>query len=302
VARATLPDVLVLAAGGILGDAWMSGLLAGIEDETGLDFREVESYVGTSAGSIVAARLAAGTRPRRPRGRQAGADPGFVRDVPRRRRSIARDAARFAALPLAPTALALGAAAGSLVRRAALAALPDGRDGLDHLHAEIARSRVRFDGRLRVCAVDKGTGRRVVFGRPGAPPADVADAVVASCAIPAIFRPVTIGGRTYVDGGIWSLSNLDVAPAGRGTEVLCLLPSGSVGFALASPLGAFRAAAAAATEVEALALRARGARPRVIGPDREAAAVMGSNFMDPARARQAHAAGYRQGRSVGIGP
>jgi NTE family protein len=63
-----LPDVLVLAAGGILGEAWMSGFLAGVEDAQGLDFRETESFVGTSAGSIVAARLAAGERPRRPRG------------------------------------------------------------------------------------------------------------------------------------------------------------------------------------------------------------------------------------------
>ncbi|MDX6678531.1 MAG: hypothetical protein QOE31_2583, partial [Solirubrobacteraceae bacterium] len=49
------PDVLVLASGGTLGEAWMSGLLAGIEDATGHDFRRTESFVGTSAGSLVAA-------------------------------------------------------------------------------------------------------------------------------------------------------------------------------------------------------------------------------------------------------
>ena len=61
-----LPDVLVLAGGGILGEAWMTGLLAGVEDAAALDFRGVESFVGTSAGSIVAARLASGRALRRP--------------------------------------------------------------------------------------------------------------------------------------------------------------------------------------------------------------------------------------------
>src|SRR5205823_5327351 len=65
------PDVLVLAAGGVVGEAWMTGVLAGIEAETDIDFRRVEAFVGTSAGSIVAASLAAGRSPRRP-GRGGG--------------------------------------------------------------------------------------------------------------------------------------------------------------------------------------------------------------------------------------
>jgi NTE family protein len=297
---ATLPDILVLAAGGVLGEAWMSGVLAGMEDASGLDFRGVETFVGTSAGSIVCAHLAGGGRPRRPRGAEAGGDPGFVEDVPERSAAggFVRNAARLAATPIATPALTLGAAGGALVRRAALAAVPDGTRDLGHLRREIARSGVRFDGRLRVCAVDRGSGRRVVFGAPGAPPADVADAVAASCSIPGVFRPVRIGGRAYVDGGAWSLTNLDAAPAGRGTEVLCLHPSGSLGAATSSVWGAVRAAAALAAEVEALALRGRGARVRIVGPDRNAAAIMGTNLMDPRPAGRAHAAGYRQGREA----
>src|SRR3954451_8043920 len=61
-----LPDVLVLAGGGIVGEAWMHGVLGGIEDAAGADFRQVEAFVGTSAGSIVAARLAGGRPLRRP--------------------------------------------------------------------------------------------------------------------------------------------------------------------------------------------------------------------------------------------
>src|SRR4051812_50096713 len=57
------PDVLVLGAGGILGEAWMGGLLAGVNEATGFDARDCEHFVGTSAGSIVATALAAGVDP-----------------------------------------------------------------------------------------------------------------------------------------------------------------------------------------------------------------------------------------------
>ena len=71
--RFVAPDVLVLAGGGVVGEAWMTGVLAGVEDEAGADLRSVEAFVGTSAGAIVAARLAAGVALRRPRSRAAGA-------------------------------------------------------------------------------------------------------------------------------------------------------------------------------------------------------------------------------------
>jgi NTE family protein len=299
------PDVLVLAAGGILGEAWMSGVLAGVEDELGWDFRDCEAFVGTSAGAIVSARLAAGRRPRRPRG---GRPSDLARDVgavPEARSGILGRAVRggvrigaWAATPFVAPALALGAGPGARIRALALARVPDGGHTLDHLHGEVEALGSRFDGRLRVCCVDRGSGRRVVFGRPGAPRASVADAVVASCSIPWVFSPVRIGDREYVDGGAWSLTNLDTTPAGRETEVLCLHPSASVELAVTSPIAALRAAASAAAEVEALALRARGARVRIVGPDDESAAHMGAQFMDPRPAQAVHAAGYAQGRSL----
>jgi NTE family protein len=311
---AARPDVLVLAAGGVLGEAWMSGVLAGIEDAAGIDFRSCDAYVGTSAGAIVATTLAAGRRPRRPGpGTEGaawapeedahadgdGADGSTGRGLRRgRTRRAARGAARlgaWASAPVVPPLLALGAPAGARLRAMALARVPDGGDRLTRLHADMRALQARFDGRLRICAVERERGRRVVFGRPGAPHADVADAVVASCSIPWVFRPVRIGERDYVDGGVWSLTNLDVAPAGRGTEVLCLHPAGSVSVARRSVFGAVRAAAAAAAEVEVLALRARGAHVRLLGPDDESARHMGANFMDARPARAVHAAGYRQG-------
>jgi NTE family protein len=299
------PDVLVLAAGGTLGEAWMTGVLAGVEDATEIDFRTVESFVGTSAGSIVAATLASGNSPRRPRpGHEAPArrddapgEAGAAAGVG----SLVRAAVRWGwalSAPLAPAATALGAPGGALVRSALLARAPSAGRRLDDLRAAIERSGVRFDGRLRVCCVDKATGRRVVFGAPGAPPASVADAVAGSCAIPWVFEPAHIGGRDYVDGGVWSVTNLDVAPAGRESDVLCLDPTAGLGPATGSVMGAVRQAFRLAAAVEIQVLRGRGARVRHVGPDRDAAELMGRNLMDPGPRRRVLAAGFRQGRAL----
>jgi NTE family protein len=288
VGRFVAPDVLVLAGGGVVGEAWMTGVLAGIEDAAGADLRRVEALVGTSAGAIVAARLAAGTPLRRPP-RTDGAAP--EEPAGRNGDGLLRAAARWGwavTAPLAPVATALAAPGGALLRSALLARAPGGGDTLDRLHGEIERSGVRFDGRLRICCVDKRSGRRVVFGAPGAPRPPVADAVTASCAIPWVFAPVRIDGREYVDGGVWSVTNLDAAPARRDTEVLCLDPTA----ALRTPVRqAFRVAIA----VELQILRARGARVRHVGPDDNAAAAMGEDFMARATAAPALAEGYRQG-------
>lgn len=56
----------------------------------------------------------------------------------------------------------------------------------------------------------RADGRRVVFGRSGAPPADVPSAAAASCAVPGYVRPVRIGGVEYVDGGVHSPTNADL--------------------------------------------------------------------------------------------
>src|ERR671917_334044 len=96
------PDILVLAGGGVLGEAWMQGLLAGYEDASGHDFRSSRAMVGTSAGSIVSATLASGRRPRRPGDRSAvTAQEGDHREAATRERSAARQLARLAALATA---------------------------------------------------------------------------------------------------------------------------------------------------------------------------------------------------------
>ncbi len=301
------PDVLVLGAGGVLGEAWMTGVLAGIESVSRVDFRRCERFVGTSAGSIVAAHLAAGRSPRTPAEitdpqapSEAPAASAFARAA-RRGSRLAGALTTAAATPLAPLVLAAGAPGAALARGVVLSRVPRPNTRLGGLRTRVERSGARFDGRLRVAVVDRARGRRVMFGAPRAPRATVGQAVEASCAVPWIFAPVQIAGREYVDGGAWSVTNLDAAPVAAGTEVLCLNPIASVASAR-SPFGALRAATRAATAVEALALRRRGASVRVAGPDASCSALMGANLMRAERGEQVLAAGYGQGRALAGAP
>jgi NTE family protein len=294
------PDVLVLAAGGTLGEAWMRGLLDGAGTAAGIDFRECEYFVGTSAGSIVAAFLAAGRAP------DSGAEARAARDWaeaaqgngdrPRRLAALGR-LGLTAATPLAPLALASASRGGAAVRALALRAVPRTERSMPGLGRLVDASGARFDGRLRIVTVDRHSGRRVVFGEPGSPRARVAQAVLASCSVPGIFAPVRIGGREYVDGGVWSPTNLDATPARRGTEVLCLNPTASLA-ASRTAFGALRAFSQSAALAETLVLRGRGARVRTIAPDARAAEVMGLNLMDRGRVDAVLAAGYAQGRAL----
>jgi NTE family protein len=296
----TRPDVLVLGGGGVLGEAWLSGVLAGIEDANGFDLRKCEYFVGTSAGSIVAAHLVAGESPRRPSSTEDEIEDGAVRTsaglaaagLAAARRAGALAAAAGAAF--APLALGVAAPGGALMRAAMLRRIPRPTETLDRLRRSIERSGARFDGRLRVVAVDRQRGRRVVFGRPGAPRASVADAVTASCTVPWLFAPLEIGGREYVDGGVWSPTNLDVAPAGRDTQVLCLNPTASL-TGSHSVLALVRSVARSAVSVEALALRRRGVAVQLVAPSMESAAAMGTNYMDSEPRGRVLAAAYRQG-------
>jgi NTE family protein len=303
----THPDVLVLAAGGTLGEAWMRGLLDGLGSAGGIDFRRCEYFVGTSAGSIVAAVLAAGHTPKAGDGaalrwsEAAGPDgrPGEPAEPAGGPGALAQAAhiGLTAASPLVPLALASTAPGTAAARAVALKAIPRPKRRLPGLRKLIDGLGGDFDGRLRIVAVDRRNGRRVVFGAPGAPVAKVSQAVVASCAVPWIFAPVKIQGREYVDGGVWSPTNLDVTPAARGISVLCLNPAASLP-AGRPPLGALRAVARTAAFTEGLALRARGASVRTIAPDDESARRMGLNLMDRKRVGAVLEAAYAQGRAL----
>src|SRR3954471_20627955 len=288
---------LVLGAGGVTGGAWLTGALHALVDETGWDPGTADTVVGTSAGSMIGTLVAAGGippwfmlahsagevfdgltdrqgRPAAEADRSAGADFRLHRGLPlpgpgslRMAVGTLRRAQRHP-----PGAVMAGWLAAGVIRPGPL--------------REIVR-RVIPEGwgahpRLWLMACDYESGRRVAFGRDGAPPADLADAAAASCAIPVFYRPFEIRGRRYVDGGVCSLSNLDVVAREALDLVICLNP-GSSRAPGRGPRGALRAAAGRRPGHEAGKLRERGTEVVLLQPTAEDLAVMGSNPMSRAR-------------------
>jgi NTE family protein len=137
-------------------------------------------------------------------------------------------------------------------------------------------------------AVDYGSGRRVAFGRPGAPPAALPDAVVASCSIPGWYTPKQIDGRAYVDGGVRSVASVDVLHRERLDEVYVLAPMASHEtdnpFSPVARVERFvRQMTAQSLEREIRRVRAAGATVHTLMPNREDLAAIGVNLMDGRR-------------------
>jgi NTE family protein len=137
-------------------------------------------------------------------------------------------------------------------------------------------------------AVDYRTGRRVALGRSGAPPAKLPDAVAASCAIPGFYCSVEIGGRRYVDGGVYSPSNLDVLRAEPLDLVLALNPMSSLdpgaprSFAQRVAFS-MRQANGRRLGHEAKRLREAGIEVHLLQPTGRDLGVMGGNLMSSKR-------------------
>jgi NTE family protein len=295
------PNVLVLGGGGILGEAWMSSLLAALSETTGFDPCACDGYVGTSAGSIVAAALAAGVDPRTRVGQlpeQPDAPDEAVGAEAPRPLSRALAVAGRAVGPLAATALPLAEPGGALLRKTALARVTPGRRTLAELGAAVEEWGLDWDGRLRISAVDLESGRRVMFGEPGAPEISVADAVEASCAIPGFFRPIVAGGRSYVDGGVWSPTNMDRAPVEAGGRVLCLNPTATLTPSRDNPYGAMGVVSRSLAAVEAAHLERRGVTVEMVVPSAAVTAAMGGRLMDGSKRAATVAASLAQGRAL----
>jgi NTE family protein len=131
----------------------------------------------------------------------------------------------------------------------------------------------------------------VLFGRDGAPRASLAEAVVASCSIPGWYEPAVIGGRRYVDGGVWSMTSLDVLGGTDAQEIYVLAPMASTepDHPLQPHLRMERRLRQVLTHVlvrQARALATQGRRVTVLTPGPRDLAAMGINLMDPRR-RQA---------------
>ena len=145
-----------------------------------------------------------------------------------------------------------------------------------------------MDAPTWIVAVDYDSGQRVVFGRDGAPAVALPDAVVASCCIPGWYRPGRDRGRRYVDGGVRSLTSLDLMADAGVDQVYVLAPMASI--VTDSPrkprkrlVRAVRGLFTHALLRDARRLHARGIKVTVLTPGPEDLAAMGVNPMDPRR-------------------
>src|SRR4051794_16186328 len=231
----------VLGAGGVMGGAWLTGGLHALAAESGWDPASADYVVGTSAGSMMGALLAAGVPPWFMVAHSAGEDFTGLEDATGRPAAEADRAAgatfrlHRGLPPIGPGSwplIARSITAPNRHRPTALMAgwLPRGIISTEPLKDTVRRAVPEGwadHPNLWIVASDYATGRRVAFGREDAPPAELADAVAASCAIPGFYHPVTIDGRRYVDGGLWSTSNLDI-PRNAGLDlVVSLTPPSS---------------------------------------------------------------------------
>jgi NTE family protein len=290
---------LVLGAGGVLGAAWMTGALAGLSDRLPCAAADVDLIVGTSAGSVLAAAL----RCRAPFEEMVAWQRGQATGLLRESAALAAHDGplpplprwRFGSVPLAWAALITPYRVPPWV--AASAWLPHGRGQHAALRSLVTGLQVASggppsswwaDGRTWIAAVDYDTGQRVLFGRDGAPAASLPDAVVASCSIPGWYEPAVIGGRRYVDGGVRSMTSLDVLADSDVQDIYVLAPMASTepDHPLRPHLRMERRLRQVLTVVlvrQAKVLAARGKRVTVLTPGPRDLAAMGINLMDPRR-------------------
>ena len=306
---------LVLGAGGVLGAAWMTGALAALQARLPVSAGELDVIVGTSAGSVLAAALRCGFTVEELVAHQRGGPAGALRVLgspelgcgalppwprpgvgsPRLLLSALRAPHRVHPLVLASACLPPGRADHTVLRAmmqrlVAQAGQRPGQSGPTGRQPPGRGPAAGWaaTGRTWIVAVDYDGGRRVVFGRRGAPRASLPEAVCASCSIPGWFRPAVIAGRRYVDGGIRSCASADLLAGAGLDQVYVLAPMASLASArprtpleLAERL--VRRWMTITVRREAARLRSAGTRVTLITPGPDDLDVMGANLMDPAR-------------------
>ena len=280
---------LALGAGGIAGGSWHAGVLAALAEATGWDPRRAEVAIGTSAGSVTAATLRAGLSAA---DLYASTIDGRVSAEGAAVLGRVRSAAGFTASPRPggvprPANPLLLRSLASLDPRPMVALaglLPAGAvdaSSIGHRIDDLTGGRWPA-APLWVVAVRLSDGRRVVFGRDdtGAP---VGAAVAASCAIPGWFTPVEIGGTRYVDGGVHSTTNADLAAGHELDLVVVSAPMAGRWRALRRNAAALsRTSARVTLDREVAALRRRGTEVLVLQPGPEDTPLMDGRHMDPA--------------------
>ncbi|MGI8880345.1 MAG: patatin-like phospholipase family protein [Jatrophihabitans sp.] len=298
-----MSSALVLGGGGVLGFAWTVGALSAWQDHTGQNATDSALVVGTSAGSVLAAllgcRIPIEVIERHHQGVPLPADPAIDWDY---------NAESGGALPPRPgwrpgsPRLVLDAVRHPRSSSATVALsglLPRGRGTLEPIHDMVAATSVEClpgqnwptDPKVWIVGTDYESGKRVVFGRDDVS-AILADAVCASCAIPAWYPPIEIDGRRFVDGGTASNASVDIVlplvETGSITEVVIAAPMAAVDYDKPrSPVTRLervvRRAITRGIETDAQQLRAAGADVTILAPSADDLEVMGPNLMNPRR-------------------
>jgi NTE family protein len=266
---------LVLGGGGVTGIAWETGVLAGLAD-AGLDLLAADLVVGTSAGSVVGAQVTSGADPQTLFERQLEPPTG-------------ERAARMTRATLARFGWSMFRARGDdeqfrrRVGALALAAEKAGATPSEEERLDVIGSRLLStewpEQRLLVTAVDAHTGEFRTFDRDSGVP--LVKAVAASCAVPGVWPPVTIDGHRYVDGGMRSGTNADLADGYERVVVLAPIPRG------VGPM--------ASVDAQVTGMVARVA---VVAPDFGSRSAIGKNVLDPAARIPSARAGRAQAATV----
>jgi NTE family protein len=262
---------LVLGGGGITGIAWELGVLAGLA-EAGIDLSTADLVVGTSAGSVVGALLRSDADLPELYARQLEPVAGRERVARLSRGTLVRYG----------LAMLLARRDDTDFRRRlgafACAAADSGRTPSEEERRATIAARLPSaewsDRPLVVTAVDTGSGEFTTFTRESG--VDLVAAVGASCAVPGVYPPVTIAGRRFMDGGMRSPANADLAAGAERLVVLAPIPRG----------------AGLMTSVDAQVTGLVG-RVAVVSPDEVSRAAIGKNVLDPA----ARAGSARAGRA-----
>jgi len=267
---------LVLGGGSVAGVAWELGIITGLHEKN-VDVRGADIIIGTSAGSLVGAQIISGTDleslfasqlapVEQLKERKGEFDPARLKEI--FNRVLAEAGPDIKAIRTRIGAYALAApTVPEAERRASIAArLP---------------SHTWPKPRLLIVAVDTATGEEYIMDRESG--VSLVDAVAASCAVPGIRPPVTIAGRRYMDGGMRSTTNADLA---KGYDRVLIL----------NPLGANEDWMSIIEEAEAL--EREGSRVLVIEPDAASVTAIGLNPMDLATRQPSALAGRAQGREL----
>jgi NTE family protein len=263
---------LVLGGGGVTGIAWETGLLAGLA-EAGIDLTSADLVVGTSAGSIVGAQILSGVSLKDLYNTQLAEPTGEIAA-----KMGATTLLRFAVAMLWPGSEQRGRAR---LGHAALRASTVPESERLAVIRQLLPSDSWPERRLLVTAVDAENGETRVFDRDSGVP--LLKAVAASCAVPLVWPPITIDSRRYIDGGVRSITNADLA-AGC-DRVVVVAPA--------------TFAVRRSTRIEyQLASLGTGIRSLVISPDSEARQAIGRNVLDPANRVVSARAGHAQSAAV----